>query len=119
MLTALGIIIGIAAVIAMMEVGQGSRAAVQHNLASMGANTLLIFPGAASSGGVIMGSGSTPSLTPDDADEIARQCPGVTAVAPMVRARTQIIHQNRNWIPVAIVGTTPAFLTVRDWENAR
>lgn len=116
-LTALGIIIGIAAVIAMMEVGQGSRKAVQQNIASMGANTLLVLPGAASSGGVTMGSGSVQTLTPDDADEIARQCPAVVAVAPMVRARTQVIYGNRNWVPVSIVGTTPAFLRVRDWET--
>jgi macrolide transport system ATP-binding/permease protein len=116
-LTALGIIIGIAAVIAMMEVGQGSRTAVQANIASMGANTLLILPGAASSGGVTMGTGSAPTLTPDDASEIARQCPGIVAIAPMVRARTQIIYGNRNWVPVYIYGTTPAFLQVRDWEE--
>lgn len=116
-LTALGIIIGIAAVIAMMEVGQGSRTAVQQNIASMGANTLLIMPGAAASGGVTMGSGSVLTLTPDDADEIARQCPSIVAVAPMVRARTQVIYGNRNWVPVSIVGSTPAFLRVRDWET--
>lgn len=116
-LTALGIIIGIAAVIAMMEVGQGSRTAVQQNIASMGANTLLIMPGAAASGGVTMGSGSVLTLTPDDADEIARQCPSIVAVAPMVRARTQVIYGNRNWVPGSIVGSTPAFLRVRDWET--
>jgi macrolide transport system ATP-binding/permease protein len=115
-LTALGIIIGVAAVIAMMEVGQGSRKAVQANIASMGANTILVLPGAASSGGVTMGMGSTPTLTPDDADEIARQCSGVSAVAPIVRARTQVIYGNRNWVPVYIYGTTPSFLAVRDWE---
>jgi macrolide transport system ATP-binding/permease protein len=116
-LTALGIIIGIAAVIAMMEVGQGSRTAVQQNIASMGANTLLILPGAASSGGVTMGSGSVQTLTPDDADEIAKRCPGVVGVAPLVRARTQVVFQNRNWVPVSILGTTPAFLTIRDWDS--
>lgn len=116
-LTALGIIIGIAAVIAMMEVGEGSRKAVQQNIASMGANTVLILPGAASSGGVTMGAGSVQTLTPEDADEIAKQCPDVVAVAPIVRARTQVIYGNRNWVPVGIYGTTPAFLRVRDWEQ--
>lgn len=116
-LTALGIIIGIAAVIAMMEVGEGSRNAVQQNIASMGANTVLILPGAASSGGVTMGAGSVQTLTPEDADEIAKQCPDVVGVAPIVRARTQVIYGNRNWVPVGIYGTTPAFLRVRDWEE--
>lgn len=116
-LTALGIIIGISAVIAMMEVGQGSRTAVQNNIASMGANTLLILPGVASSGGVTMGSGSTQTLTPEDAEEIVRQCPGISAIAPIVRARTQVIYGNRNWVPVYIYGTTPNFLNVRDWDR--
>ncbi|MFO0798212.1 MAG: ABC transporter permease [Gemmataceae bacterium] len=115
-LTALGIVIGVAAVIAMMEVGQGSRAAVERNIASMGANTILVLPGAASSGGVTMGVGSTPTLTPDDADELLRQCPALAGVAPMVKARTQVVAGNRNWVPLAIVGTTPSFLAVRDWE---
>jgi macrolide transport system ATP-binding/permease protein len=116
-LTALGIIIGIAAVIAMMEIGQGSKKAVQQAIASMGANSLLVLPGAASSGGVTFGSGSIQTLTPDDAEEIRKQCPDVNAVAPIVRARTQVVYSNRNWVPVYIYGTTPDFLPVRDWEQ--
>lgn len=116
-LTALGIIIGIAAVIAMMEIGQGSKKAVQQTIASMGANTLLVLPGAASSGGVTLGSGSVQTLTPDDCDAIGRECDGVQAVAPIVRARAQIIYGNRNWVPVFIYGTSAAFLEVRDWES--
>src|SRR5262249_10431605 len=71
-LTALGIIIGIAAVIAMMEIGSGSRRAVQQTIASMGANNILILPGAATSAGVTFGSGSVQTLTPDDAEEILK-----------------------------------------------
>jgi macrolide transport system ATP-binding/permease protein len=116
-LTTLGIIIGIAAVIAMMEIGQGSRKAVQQTITSMGANNILILPGAASSGGVTFGAGSAQTLTPDDADEIAKECPEVQAVAPIVRARTQVIYGGRNWIPAYILGTTSNYLTVRDWDN--
>jgi macrolide transport system ATP-binding/permease protein len=116
-LTALGIIIGIGAVIAMMEVGEGSRKSVEQSIASMGANTILVLPGAASSGGVTFGTGSVQTLTPEDGEEIGRQIEGASAVAPVVRARTQVIYRNRNWVPVYIYGTTPDFLRARDWEQ--
>jgi macrolide transport system ATP-binding/permease protein len=115
-LTALGIVIGIGAVIAMMEIGRGSERAVHNMIAAMGANTIVVLPGAASSGGVIFGLGSEQTLTPDDSAEILRRIPGVDAVAPVVRARTQIIFENRNWVPIFINGTGPEFLRVRDWE---
>ncbi len=116
-LTALGIIIGIAAVISVIEIGQGSSAAMKKTMASMGANLLQVMPGTASSGGVSFGSGSVMTLTPQDAEAIARECPAVTAVAPVVRARCQIVHGSRNWVPMSIYGSTPDFLKIRDWEN--
>lgn len=115
-LTTLGIVIGVAAVIAMMEIGKGSSTAIQSTIASMGANNLLIQPGTASSGGVSFGSGSVVTLTPQDAEAV-RELPSVAAVAPVVRARTQVVYGNRNWVPLYIYGTTPKFLQVRDWEN--
>jgi macrolide transport system ATP-binding/permease protein len=117
-LTTLGIIIGVAAVIAMMELGRGSSNAIQRTIASMGANNLLISPGTASSGGVSFGAGSVMTLTPEDSEAISSDCPAVRAATPIVRARTQVIYGNRNWVPVYIYGTTPAFLTVRDWDLA-
>src|SRR3954451_18418955 len=117
-LTCLGIIIGVAAVIAMVEIGQGSKKAVARTIQSMGANNLLVQPGTASSGGVSFGSGSIMTLTPQDAAAIERECrPAVVSVAPVVRARTQVVFGNRNWVPLYIYGTTPAFLEVRDWED--
>jgi ABC-type antimicrobial peptide transport system permease subunit len=116
-LTTLGIIIGVAAVIAMMEIGQGSSTAIQRTIASMGANNILIQPGTASSGGVTFGAGSIITLTPQDADAILRECPAVRSAAPIVRARTQVVFGNRNWVPLYIYGTTPAFLQVRDWTD--
>jgi ABC-type antimicrobial peptide transport system permease subunit len=83
----------------------------------MGANNLLIMPGTASSGGVSFGSGSVITLTPQDAEALLRECPAVDAVAPVVRARTQVVYGNRNWVPMYIYGTTPAFLDVRDWQD--
>ena len=112
-LTTLGIVIGVAAVIAMTEIGQGSASTVQKIMQSMGANNLLIQPGTASSGGVSFGSGTVTTLTPQDAEAVARDCPAVAGVAPVVRARTQVIYGNRNWVPTYIYGTTPSFLDVR------
>ena len=116
-LTMLGIIIGVSAVIAMMEIGGGSSAAIQKTIASMGANTLLVMPGQAASGGVSFGAGTSLTMTPQDSDAIAKDCPAVTGSAPIVRARTKIVYGNRNWVPMNIYGTTPDFLVVREWTN--
>ena len=119
-LTTLGIIIGVGAVIAMVEIGQGSKAAVAQTIQSMGSNNLLIQPGTASSGGVSFGSGSVTTLIPADADAIAKECrPAVDSVALVVRAHTQVVFGNKNWVPLYIYGTTPSFLDVREWELAQ
>ena len=117
MLTTLGIVIGVGAVIAMMEIGAGASAALKKTIASMGANVLVIRPGTASSGGVSYGAGTTTTLTPEDCQAILRECPSVRNAAPMVRARAQVVHGNRNWVPNAIYGTTPAYLDVQDWGS--
>ncbi len=116
MLTTLGIVIGVGAVIAMMEIGAGASAALKKTIASMGANVLVVRPGTASSGGVSFGAGSTTTLTPEDCQAILRECPAVRNATPMVRARTQVVYGNRNWVPNAIYGTTPAYLDVQDWS---
>jgi macrolide transport system ATP-binding/permease protein len=118
-LTTLGIVIGVAAVIAMMEIGRGSATAIQQSIASMGANILMIRSGTAASGGVSFGAGTLMTLTPQDNDAIVKECPAVRASAPVVRARTQIVYGNRNWVPTFIYGTTPAFLEIRDWDLAQ
>jgi ABC-type antimicrobial peptide transport system permease subunit len=118
-LTTLGIIIGVSAVIAMMEIGKGSKSAVEKTIASMGANNILVMPGTASSGGVSFGSGSVITLTPQDADALSspRDCPAIECVAPIVRARCQVVYGNKNWVPMYIYGTTPSYLDVRDWQT--
>jgi ABC-type antimicrobial peptide transport system permease subunit len=115
MLTTLGIIIGVGAVIAMMEIGEGSSSAIKKAIASMGANVLLVVPGTATSSGVTFGMGSRTTLTPEDCEAILRDCPAVRNAAPIVRARTQVVYGNRNWVPPTMLGTTAAFLDVRDW----
>ena len=119
-LTTLGIIIGIAAVIAMMEIGTGSSSAsIEQTIASMGANTLLVFPGSASSSGVSFGAGTGMTLTPQDCDAVLRECPEVRDAAPVVRVRTQIVYGHRNWAPNWINGTTPAFSGHSRLEQSR
>jgi ABC-type antimicrobial peptide transport system permease subunit len=116
-LTTLGIIIGIASVIAMMEIGQGSSSAMQKSVAAMGANTLMIWPGQTFSGGVSTGSGTSVSLKPEDVEAIRRDCPAVSAVAPVIRERVMATYQGRNYYVQSLQGTTPEFLDVRDWTN--
>lgn len=117
LLTTLGIVIGVGAVIAMMEIGKGSSAAIQKSIASMGANSILVLPGTAASGGVTFGSGTVMTLTPMDGEAIRNECPSVRAVAPIVRARSQVVYGNRNWVPSSIVGTTSAYLDIREWTE--
>jgi macrolide transport system ATP-binding/permease protein len=116
-LSALGVIIAVGAVIAMMEIGQGSKAAIQKSISSMGANTLMVMSGAASSGGINFGMGSVMTLTPQDAEEIGRQCPAILYVSPLVRARAQIVYGSRNWVPTFINGVAPAYLNVQEWDD--
>ncbi|MEK6701135.1 MAG: ABC transporter permease, partial [Planctomycetota bacterium] len=117
-LTVLGIVIGIAAVIAMMEIGKGSSGSISRTIASMGANNLIVFPGAAATGGVSFGGGSSLTLTPDDCAAIIRDCPGIAAAAPIVRSgNAQAIFGDTNYIPLSLLGTTPDYLRVREWSN--
>jgi ABC-type antimicrobial peptide transport system permease subunit len=116
-LTTLGIVIGVAAVIAMMEIGNGSSKAIQHTIATMGAYNLMVFPGNSLLAGISTGTGGSMRLTPGDADAILTDCPSVTAAAPVVFARAQAVYNNLNWQPGSLYGTTPAFLEVRDWSE--
>src|SRR3954454_24905146 len=114
-LTCVGIIIGIAAVIAMMEIGNGVSTLNQRAIASLGANNLRVQPGQAASGGISWGAGSIMTLTPQDCDAIIRECSSVRAAAPEVRTSGQLVHGSKNWVPMQITGTTPSYLEVRQW----
>jgi macrolide transport system ATP-binding/permease protein len=116
-LTTLGIIIGVASLITIAEIGKGSAKAIIGVMESTGANTLLVQAGAASSNGVSLGSGSIKTLTPEDAEAIKNECSAVASLAPIVYARRQVVYQNKNWVPIYIYGTTPGLLAVRDWER--
>jgi macrolide transport system ATP-binding/permease protein len=115
LLTMLGVIIGVAAVITMMEMSQGASEAIQLTVINMGANTLVVTPGtpqgAAGFGDRIL------TLTAEDAEAIERECPAVVCTAPIVTAYGQIVYGNRSWIPNYITGSTAAYLRIRNWTQ--
>jgi len=115
-LTILGVIIGVAAVIAMTEIGEGSKAAIGKTIASMGAHKIPIFPAAANNNGVSQGAGTFQTLKPGDVDAIARHCPAVTVVVPLVWSQAQVGYGTRNWSPQRLTGTAPDYLVTRDWD---
>jgi len=117
-LTCLGIIIGVAAVITMMEIGRGSSSRIHDTIAKMGADNIIIWPGTAQTGGVSQGMGSVVTLHPQDRDAILRECTAVRAAAPMVKASAQLIYGNRNWSPSNMCGTTPDYLDIHNWPIA-
>jgi putative ABC transport system permease protein len=115
-LTMLGIVIGIAAVIAMVAIGQGASKRIESQINSMGRNLLMVLPGAATSGGFSFGAGSVTTLTPDDGAAITKEIRTVEAVTPIARTRgLQLVYGSVNWAPNQILGASPAFVEVRDW----
>jgi ABC-type antimicrobial peptide transport system permease subunit len=116
-LTCLGITIGIASVITMVEIGQGSSLALQRTIASIGANVVQIDPSDAVKAGASSGAGGRMTLTPADCEAIALECSAVRCAAPAVDCRMQVVFGSRNWSPSNILGTTPEFLTVRNWAK--
>ena len=117
LLTMLGIIIGIAAVIAMVAIGAGARKMISDQIASMGSNLILVIPGSTTSGGLRSGHGSSPTLTYDDAKAIKAECPSVAEAAPTVRGSAQIVYGNQNWSTI-VMGITPEMLDIREWALA-
>ncbi len=113
-LTALGIIIGVGAVIAMVGIGNGAKSQVEAQIASLGQNVILVFAGNWSSGGVRGGWGSAGTMVVDDAQAIAREVPGVISVSPEVRDRQQIQANGLNW-NTQILGEGPDYLDIRQW----
>ena len=114
-LTMLGIVIGVAAVIAMVAVGSGAQTQVADQIRSLGANLLLVQPGSSRDGAVRLGAGSRHSLTEDDAAAIAAEVPGVLTAAPTVAGSSHLVHGNLNWSTL-VGGITPDYLIARDWS---
>ncbi len=117
LLTMLGIIIGVTAVISVMAVGAGAQSEVIKQLRTLGANLLLVKPGSAERSGVRLGSGTRPTLTEEDARAIRGDVPWAAVVAPFVYAKTQVVRGNANW-STSVQGVTSDFLLAREWELA-
>jgi len=116
-LTMLGIIIGVGAVIAMVAVGQGATRAVQDQIASLGTNVLIVFPSSTNFGGISSGAGAAQTLTTDDISAIRDQCPAVAAITPSTRVNRQVVAGSLNW-STSIQGGYPDFFKIRDWTLA-
>ena len=114
-LTVLGVFIGVAALIAMVAVGQGANAAVEEQIASLGTNLLVVLPGATTSSGVRAGFGSASTLTVSDAEAIEKEDDDVAAVAYLDRQSAQATYGNQNW-STSIQGVTPSYLDIRSWR---
>jgi putative ABC transport system permease protein len=116
-LTMLGIIIGVAAVIAMVSIGQGAQASVQEQIASAGTNMLFVGAGSMTMGGVRSGLGATSmnTLTVEDIEAIRRECPSVALASPVVRAGAQLVFGNQNW-NTSIQGVNEQYPKIRKWE---
>ena len=114
-LTMLGIIIGVAAVIAMVAVGSGATARIAEQIRSIGSNVIIVMPGSVTSGGIRLGFGAASTLTEDDARAVAVECPAVELAASSVRGTKQVVFGNSNWSTV-IQGTAPEYLEIRDFR---
>jgi len=112
-LTMLGIIIGVASVIAMLAIGQGSKQSIQAQISTLGTNVLMIWPQASSTGGVRMEAGSSQKMTLEDVDAIANRCPSVAFVTPQVRTSGQLVSGNLNW-RTSVYGVYPNYFEIRN-----
>lgn len=115
-LTMLGMIIGVAAVVLMLSIGQGAQININNTIASMGSHLLIIVPGATSSGGLRFGSGSVRTLTISDAQAVA-ELPSIEATAPVISGIAQLNYSSNNW-STSITGVTPDYFSVSNWEIA-
>ncbi len=117
LLTALGIVIGVAAIVTVLAISEGSRARMLQRIQSLGGNLLMVTPGSARDGALRLGQGSGRTLHLGDAEAIREQVRGLTAVAPSVFERRQLVHGNRNWAST-VQGITPDYLQAREWPVA-
>ncbi len=118
LLTMLGIIIGVAAVVAMVSIGLGVQQKIQNSIAGLGSNLLIVMPGSSKpTGGVRQAAGSNITLTNQDSKAIAREISGINYIAPTVSQQYQIIYGNQNW-NTSVTGTTPEYLEIRNYTIA-
>ena len=115
LLTSLGIIIGVSAVIVMVAIGQGSQNVIEKGINSLGTNLIIVFPGASQSGGVSRGAGSFNRFTFDDVEKIKKETTLINGVSPVVRTGGQIIGGSGNWF-TTVYGVSPDYFQIRNWQ---
>jgi putative ABC transport system permease protein len=118
LLTTLGIVIGVASVIALVSIGRGTQAKIEGQIATLGTNLITIRPGRATSFGVSKGASSLNTLTMEDIDRIEEDAPSVAHVTPLITVQAQIISESKNW-STSIQGVSESFLEIRDWALER
>ena len=116
-LTVLGIVVGVGAVVCMVSVGAGAQAEVSEKIRTLGANLLLVLPGAKNSGGARLESGTQPTLTEEDAASIRRELVNVQVAAPLLSRSMPLVATNRNWVTV-VAGINADYLVAREWQIA-
>jgi putative ABC transport system permease protein len=116
-LTVLGIVVGVGAVVCMVSVGAGAQAEVSEKIRTLGANLLLVLPGARNSGGARLESGTEPTLTEDDAASICRELMDVQVAAPLLSRSMPLVAANKNWVTL-VAGINPDYLVAREWQIA-
>jgi putative ABC transport system permease protein len=114
-LTVLGVVVGVGAIIAMLAVGAGARASLAEQIQSLGSNQIVVLSGSRTASGVRLGQGSHVTLTEDDALALQREVPAVQAAAPTASRNMQVVHANLNW-GVAVSGVTPEWFEVKEWD---
>jgi putative ABC transport system permease protein len=114
LLTMLGMIIGVGAVIAMVGIGNGAKAQIEAQIASMGENVVLVFSGSMTRSGIHTGWGGAGTLTIEDAESIQREIPGVTVISPEIQSTAQVAAGNQNWF-TRIQGESPDYFDIRQW----
>jgi putative ABC transport system permease protein len=114
-LTMLGIVIGVAAVIAMVGIGQGADQTMQQQIANLGSNMLFVSSGSRNLGGLHLGWGSTKTLVREDVTAMLKECPAVASAAPGTQTTAQVVFGNDNW-GTRITGSTPEYFSIRTWD---
>ena len=113
-LTMLGIIIGVASVIVMLAIGQGSKQSIRDQMSSMGTNLIMVMPASQQRGGVMLGNSNAQNMTLNDIVAIEKECPAVSAVSPEVRSSGQAVVGNSNW-PTSVYGVNNKYFSIRKY----
>jgi putative ABC transport system permease protein len=115
LLTALGIIIGVSAVIIMVAIGEGSERRIQDQINSLGTNLIIVFPGTAQTSGISKGGGSLTRFTFDDVQKLKKESTLLSGVSPVVRTSGQVVARSLNWV-TSVYGVSPDYFSIRDWQ---